>query len=305
MSELCAITTVFNPAGYASRFKLYHDFREQIRRSGITLYTVELAIGNQGFCVTDARDPHHIQLRTGHELWYQENLFNVALKRLPLHFDSVAWIEADVIFVRPDWVSATKKQLEKYRFVQLFSHAVDLGPKFEPLKIREGFVYRYLSGRAELGPRVFDAGGLGKTGYAWAAHRATLEQLGGLIETTIVGSSDYFTALALIEQLTPEKTRRPGTEYAASLMRWQSNCQRYVNGSIGYVDGTILHCWHGRREDRGYDTRWRILLENKFDPQLDLRKNDDGLFELTERNPDLRDAIRRYFRSRNEDCLEA
>lgn len=54
--------------------------------------------------------------------------------------------------------------------------------------------------------------------------------------------------------------------------------------------------------DRAYDTKWRILVENQFDPKLDLQRNDDGLLELMQRNPGLRDAIRRYFRARNEDC---
>jgi hypothetical protein len=307
MSELCAITTFFNPGNYSSRFRLYQDFRKRIDKCGIPLYTVELATRDQEFRVTDKRDPYSTQVRSEHEIWYKENLINIALKRLPPHCESVAWIDADIAFARPDWISATKEKLKQHSFVQMFSHMVDLGPRFEPLGVAEGFVYRYLMGDEKSRSDVHDivAKRIGHTGYAWAARRDVLEAIGGLLETSILGSNDYFMAQALVGAVTPEMTRMPGSNYAASLLEWQERCEKLTHHDIGYVDTTILHYWHGRRIDRGYDTRWRILVENQFDPLVDLKKNADGLLELTNRSVTLREAIRSYFRSRNEDSLEA
>ena len=36
--------------------------------------------------------------------------------------------------------------------------------------------------------------------------------------------------------------------------------------NVGYVDGLVLHHWHGHKADRKYGNRWRIYVDNKFDP---------------------------------------
>src|SRR5271170_4863546 len=107
MPQLYAITTVYNPAGYESRFRLYREFAKRIEKSGVALYTVELATGDQDFAVTDAEDPRHIRLRSPHTLWYKENLINIAIARLPRDWEYVAWLDADIQFLRPDWVTQT------------------------------------------------------------------------------------------------------------------------------------------------------------------------------------------------------
>jgi hypothetical protein len=307
MSEFCAVTTIYNPGNYNSRSRLYGDFRKRVEESGLPLYTVELATGDQEFSVTHSSDPYNIQLRSEHELWYKENLVNIALQRLPRRWDLIAWLDADIAFVRPDWVSATKEKLKHHSFVQMFSHVLDLGSHFEPLGVQEGFVYRYLTceEKSRGGGHDIAAKSIGQTGYAWAARRDVLEAIGGLIENSILGSNDYFMAQALVGSVTPEMTRMPGSNYAASLMEWQQRCEKLIHHDLGCVDTTIFHYWHGRRRDRGYDNRWRILVENQFDPVVDLKKNAEGLFELTNRNVALREAIRSYFRSRNEDSSEA
>jgi hypothetical protein len=302
MSQLHVITTVSNPAMYGSRYKLYRDFRKRIEDSGIALYTVELATGDQEFSVTDATNPHHIQLRTVHELWYKENLLNIAIRYLPKDWKYVAWLDADILFVRPNWAAETIAQLEHHAFVQMYSHVIDLGPDYEPLRVQEGFSYRYRT--KKLGDGQSNTETLGTPGYAWAARRHEFEAVGGLIDWSIMGSNDYFMALGLVGAMTPEMTRMPGSNYAEMLMGWQSKCEQHVHRDIGYVGNTLVHFWHGRRKDRGYDNRWKILVDNSFDPKKDLTRSIEGLLGLSDDKPALRDAIRRYFRARNEDDTE-
>ncbi|MFI5011045.1 MAG: hypothetical protein ACHQAY_01735 [Hyphomicrobiales bacterium] len=310
MSELYVVTTISNPVRYQSRFKLYADFRRRMEESGATLYTIELATGDHDFVVTQSDNPRHFQVRSGHEIWYKENLLNMAIGRLPKDWRYVAWLDADVSFVRLDWAEATLAQLLRHAFVQAFSHVVDLGPKFEPLACYEGFAYRYLDERraAQTASNASDIAAprpFGQPGYAWAARREELESVGGLIDWSILGANDYFMALGLIGELDEQSTRMPGSNYAATLLQWQEKCQKYVRRDIGYVDTTLIHYWHGSRKDRGYDTRWRILADNQFDPLADLRKDAQGLLELTGGKPRLRAAISAYFRTRNEDGAEA
>ena len=97
-NNLYVITTVFNPEGYESRYKLYREFKKYIEESGAILYTIELATGNQNFMITEKDNHKDIQLRTDSIIWYKENLLNILLNRLPYDAEYIANIDADILF---------------------------------------------------------------------------------------------------------------------------------------------------------------------------------------------------------------
>jgi hypothetical protein len=47
-----------------------------------------------------------IQISGGAVLWQKERLLNLAIKLVPLHVKSIAWLDCDVIFDRPDWADS-------------------------------------------------------------------------------------------------------------------------------------------------------------------------------------------------------
>ena len=119
-----------------------------------------------------------------------------------------------------------------------------------------------------------------------------------------VGSGDRHMAYGLIgraeSSIHPDLT----AEYRARVLRWQELAERHIRRNVGCVPGTIAHAWHGRKANRGYSSRWRILIDNAFDPATDLKRDWQGLYQLEvhdDRQIKLRDAIRAYFLSRNED----
>jgi hypothetical protein len=73
---------------------------------------------------------------------------------------------------------------------------------------------------------------------------------------------------------------------------------------VGYVKGTILHFWHGKKANRKYRERWQILLENDYQPSRDLYKDWQGLITFYEGNYKLRDDLVDYFHQRNEDSID-
>ena len=80
-NTLFVIGVVSNPAEYASRIKLYKEFRTRMEETrNVVLITVELAYNNKKFAVTDKNNEHDLQLRTGEEgfLWVKESLINLS-----------------------------------------------------------------------------------------------------------------------------------------------------------------------------------------------------------------------------------
>jgi hypothetical protein len=326
---LYVIAAVSNPWRYHSRYALYYDFEKHMAESGVKLLTVELAYGRRLHAVTQPDNPWHVQVRSPHELWHKENLINLGIQRLPPDWRYVAWIDADVTFARPDWAMETLQRLQHYHVVQLFGEAQDLSPDSEPLQRHKGFGWCY----CELDEEVPDSNRPAvdcygppipgrqhqraqyvkwHPGFAWAARREAIDALGGLIDFAPLGSADNHMAKALVG--TVHRSHHPGVtaNYSKWLDEWQYRALKYIRKNIGYVPGLLLHNWHGKKKDRRYWDRWRILVDNAFDPETDIKRDWQGVWQLTDRtydvNPDrsvgLRDGIRNYFRTRNEDSID-
>ncbi len=296
---LDVITVISNPVRYRTRYKLYKQFEKHMLDSGARLTTVEMAYGNREFEITEPNNPRHVQLRSGYELWHKENMINIGINRLPADWEYVAWVDADVMFIRPDWVQETIQQLQHFRVVQMFAHCLDLDPHYNPMSTHKGFCYSYIN--KLLGGNAYE---FWHPGYAWAARRETIDGIGGLLDWAILGAADHHMATAFIGAAMKTCHGKMSNSYKEYLMRWQAEADRHVQRNIGFVDGTILHYWHGKKKDRKYIERWSVLTENQYDPRLDIKKDWQGLWQLTDRSIKLRDGIRQYFRQRNEDSID-
>lgn len=298
---LYVVTAVFNPWRYKSRIKLYRDFEKYVNDSGAKLVTVELAYGQRDFVVTEPNDPMDVQLRTDAELWHKERMLNLGIQRLPRDWKYVAWIDADIVFARPDWVEETVHLLQHFSFIQMFSQAVDLSPNYEILKTHTGMFYAHYEGlMKQVGGKYEQY----HPGFAWAARRDALNNVGGLFDTAVLGSADRHMALSLLEY--GERSHPSGISngYKEQLQLWQDRCHKFVKKNVGYMPGAILHYWHGKKVDRRYQDRWKILVNHQFDPEFDLKLDTQGLYQFTERCPQLAYDIRKYFQARNEDSID-
>ena len=296
-SKLYVIAVISNPARFQTRYKLFNEFCQRMRKEdNIVLVTLELQQGLRPF-ITDAA----IKLRTNYEIWYKENLINIAVQHLPTHWKYMAWIDADVEFQNKNWVLDTIDQLQTYKIVQLFSHAIDLGIKKETLHVHTGFAYQYVNGETWKEARY---GNFWHPGYAWAITKEAYNDIGGLMEFPILGSADNHMSLSFIGMVSKSLNSQLHENYKMLAHIFQERCERHIKRNIGFVHGTILHHFHGNKVDRKYQDRWKILIENKFDPLRDLKKDCNNLWQLEDTKIKLRDDIIMYFRQRNEDSVD-
>jgi hypothetical protein len=334
-SKFYVVTCISNPVRYRSRYHLYRKFAEHITQLGGKLYTVELATGDRPFEVTQADDPTDIQLRSRSEIWQKENMINIAISRLPSDWQYVAWVDADVTFQRSDIINETVQQLQHYDFVQMFSTALDLGP--EPLNkiigVNYGFGYCYQNRHdktleipdmvidGKLNPKRMTASPKYNgyaiehkkqvyfhPGFAWAARRSALDAVGGIFDLGILGAGDHHMALALVGRGMEAIPKGVSRDYMDQVAKWENEAECKIRRNIGFVPGVLTHAFHGTKANRRYWDRWRILVDNGFQPTKDLKRDSQGLWTLVEcgdnRLIDLRDQIRAYFRQRNEDGTE-
>lgn len=318
------ISVITNPERFKTRTRLFKEYMERMKKYEVNLVVVEGAFGERDFEVTDPSNPLHIQIRTPSEIWLKENLINIAINRLPDNWKYIAWIDGDIDFVRPDWVSETIHELQHHPIVQLFEDAIDTGPNFEVLKVYKSFAYCY---KKNLPKKQTDAskqkeleaikdnnvsyvdynnysnGYYWHPGFAWAATRDAINTIGGLFEIGILGAGDHHMACALIGDAKNSIPLGIHGNYKKYIFAWEKRALR-LHKNIGYVKGTIYHFWHGKKSNRKYKERWQILIDNNYDPSNDIHKDWKGVLTLYPGHEKLRDQIREYFQIRNEDSID-
>ncbi|MEM3063127.1 MAG: hypothetical protein QW303_06270 [Nitrososphaerota archaeon] len=301
---LYVISPIFNPIRYRNRWKLYKDFAHMVYLSGAKLVTVEIAFGERDFVLEhDIDHDIYVSLRMKDELWIKENAINIGFSRLPSDWKYAAWIDGDVKFVRDDWDNEAIHQLQHYKIIQRWSQSADLSPQYEILRLFRSYSYCVLNNIPRKGAGYYKQGEYYHPGYAWAIRRDAFNQLGGLIDFAILGGADLFQAEILFghHRLWPKSLGQSGIRW---LKIWQERANKYIKKNVGYMDGLILHYWHGKKQNRRYQDRGSILVQANFDPEKDLKRDYQGLWQLNHDNIALRDGIRRYFRERNEDSID-
>jgi hypothetical protein len=310
-----------NPFRWTTRRKLFNDFAQQMRTTkNVALHVGELAYGDRPFEVSTKNDA---QFRTTSELFHKENIINEIVETFPSDWQYGGYCDGDFTFTRNDWALEAIHLLQHYDFVQLFSTYSDLTAVgyggSQPSRISQSFIAKYIANGYKLPPSV-DAGGwgvaygygygswseVGATGGAWAFRRSAFETVGGLLDPCILGHADWFMAFGLVSQPIRGSVGRSIIQqkyhphYIAAIQAWQSKAA-LLKQNISVVDQFAVHHFHGSKKNRGYQTRDQILVKYQFDPVADLRRNAQGIYELTGNKPGLRDAIRGYFISRSED----
>ena len=301
--QLQVVTMIANPMRYRTRYDLYLAFAARMAHAGVSLSTVEVAFGDRAFAITQPDNPHHLQLRTQCALWVKENALNLGVQRLlPADWQYVAWIDADVGFVRPDWAEETVHQLQHTPVVQLCSRIADLNPHYESFQTLKSFGWCLHHEQAYLGQGYVGKRASWHPGFAWAMRRQTWDALGGLYDRAILGSADRYMAHAFIGDVAPfveGKGFHPAL--VRSVLAWQDQAASVVRGQVGYVPGLLYHCWHGSKRNRKYVERWDVLKTHQYDPYRDVTYDAAGVLRFSGNKPGLEADCTRYFSQRQED----
>jgi hypothetical protein len=315
-ARLHVFTAYFNHNQSENVRNNFNRFREHMEKLGVTLHVTEVVLNTAPFEVTSPDNQNHTQLRAKYELFRKENVINIAIRRALEHYRDdiqfMAWVDADVQFVNEKIVQDTIDALHRHKVVQMWTRAIDLGPDGVPLNLNsdpskescvvKSFAWCHLEYGIENRPKGRGYNDRWHPGYAWAITREAYEEMGGLFDLSVFGSGDTHMAMSFVGRGKESLHGKTSKNYQERSWEHLSRIETVINGDIGCVDGLLMHYWHGRKANRKYVERWSIPIDNNFEPGYDLFRRPDGMFELTDRNPKLRDDIRAYIRQRDEDC---
>ena len=295
-SDLHVIGVVSNPRRYKSRPRLAREWLARMNNSGATVWMIEATFGERDAEVADESNPNHLIVRCDHELWLKEALINKGVRNLPADWKYMMWCDADIEFTRENWAEETIHGLQHHKVLQPWSHCVDMGPDKEVITTHAGFGYMYSQGN-QFTP---GQGTFWHPGFAAAYTRNAFDTVGGMMDKAILGAADHHMAAALIGKGEWTVPGDINPAYMQMVRDWQTRAAKLEN-DFGYISGTILHHYHGKKENRKYVERWQILKDNDFNPYTDISQDWQGLPQLNGGKPRLRDDLRRYFLERRED----
>ena len=283
---MALITCHFNPCGYQKPVENYYRFRDAINRP---MTVVELSFDGR-FIESDSIRIHGDLEKNC--LWQKERLLNIALDSLPDKFDKVAWLDADFIFLNPDWYEQAEAALEKYDAVQLAGtlHHLDHQGRIETSIHSYGWKHINRPGD----------GGYYHPGGCWAARREHLKA--GFYDKDILGGSDSAQLWAWCNDNSVENIFHRGKAFdEEQYFDWVS---KQTVSQIGYVEGDACHLYHGTIEDRNYNGKYNVLDVGNFDFD-DVLINESEIWEWAPTDDPqkiaMQNAMRKYFFRRNED----
>jgi hypothetical protein len=320
--SLWVITTFFNPAGYIRRLRNFHVFRRQLKAP---LLVVELA--QPGYFQLDPDDADAVIRVSGNaHIWQKERLLNIAVGALPNEARYVAWVDCDVVFDNPDWVTEARSLLETgQQFVQLFDTAMHLPPQdtrsldditairsTTPLFSEQSFVSALISGsyftertrlrRSDAETGVSNSDQIPVVhGIAWAGHRHPLQDV-GLYDACIIGGGPSAMALASIGRAHTLISKRPMTGmHNDHYLTWARAFENNTMDDVEVAPGTVFHLWHGHYKRRRYQERHMMLKNLAFNPYDDLELAENGTWRWASHATVLQAAVDAYFSGRLED----
>jgi hypothetical protein len=234
------------------------------------------------------------------------------MRALPDECDRFAWIDCDVIFADDEWVAAASTALDRHAIIQPFSTMLELPKGGTPESTdRSEMLSEMTTLAARLANESVDdvlrrpATPLLQHntawGFAWAARRDVIEPH-GLYDACIVGGGDRAMicgAMGAFEHAI--EPMRMNERWAAHYRSWAEPFFRSVSGSVGHIDATAYHLWHGEFTNRKYRSRHEGLSKFGFDPATDLAIDETGCLRWNSDTLKMQEWVRAYFEQREED----
>ena len=269
LRDIAAVTASFNVGNGSPRSQCYQTFLRHFEATGIPLYSVNL---NRSL------------------VWQKERLLNMAIQTWPPSVSKIIWIDNDLLVPEsPKWGEAISAALDKWPIIQPWSTARFLDSNGQPTTGPLGFdtvaSVPYTHATVDVPPCDRGLPAEAWPGFAWAARRDVLEEIGGLYEHDLSGPNDVLMSLALYGDFENSYLMRYSGAFRDHWFKWATAAYGAVQGNVGWIEAELTHLWHGPFVQRRYLERTVRLYEAGYDPAQHTATGASGFLELTDDCP--------------------
>jgi hypothetical protein len=286
--DLDVVMCHYNPAGWKTTPVLLYETCKSVIEAGLRPVVVQVTLPGQ----KPAELPpgaECVLFESDSVLFLKENIWNMAARMGSR--SKILFLDADIFFTRRDIFDAISDSLESHDVIQPFTNAAWLSQDGRIELAREPSVFAIEKGEQPLLGRYHP-------GFAWGMTRDFFNRCGGFYERHPLGGGDA----AFVFAMTPGVPRLPKIDshafsetdsYKAYRARMLS-----LEARVGHVSGTVYHRWHGTRENRKYEERYKFMPPMSSG-EYPLVHREDGLLVWSTREHS--DLAKKYFLARHED----
>lgn len=286
----------FNWCKFYTPTRNLHRFIRQMRIQEIPVYGIELSL-DEKFETTGMNNWKHITVTKENICFQKEACINIVVNTLPDNITKIAWIDHDLMFANQRWYTDASEKLETFKVVHLFSEYTFT----EKFGRKQDWSFSVV--RSNALPRKAP-NPMGARGCAWAARRE-LWNNGGLYPFCFLGGGDsLFVSVILnfFETIDKHVVGLTHNEKFELFLQWKQKINNYIKPEdVSFINGEIIHEWHGDKDDRQYKSRYDLMYNLDISKILSLDQN--GLIRINDSSNTICDKILNYFQSRNEDGL--
>lgn len=303
-SEAVIIACYFNPQRNPYRLTAFREFYESIKH--LNHLIIECTIDGSAPEIFDIVPPDKRKtVSTQNYLWHKEALLNKAVTLLDPKYKYVFWLDADVLFTNKNWLVEACEELKHKNIVQPFEYCIHLNQDSRDPQMNLQMEKMYVSDPKRRNPRIwrsFSANYVtstlsnnvnydvhGHVGFAWGAKREILDAV-PLYDKALVGGADHIIAHAAAGHFNHSCIAKAFKDNIDEIESWSRKFHYVVNGSIGYVQGELLHIWHGDVAKRQYLKRVQEFTEES---KKITQKDKNGLYVTNDDS-----YVRNYFNHR-------
>jgi len=248
----------------------------------------------------------HLKFKVKNIIWVKENLINLAIKQLPAEAEYIAWSDRDIYFLNPEWVEKSIELLKQKDIIQPWTEIIytNINNELEliPRKTHFHFCSRSaLYSKAVEGTAAEIPTGGCSTGQIWAINKKFYNKIGKINDIEIVGGADSNIAHFCVLQEEEYFGQLQRKTSPKTLKNWEEYKEKFKDVSYGYVNGAVVHYWHGHLENRNYSNRHDILIQGEYNPEEDVAYDENGVIYLTEKGKRFENKIKDYFTFRSAD----
>ena len=278
--DFAVITCFFSYSKNSYAIKRYKEFRDNLKRQGVRLCTIELAFNDEEYLLDG---DVYLRYRSDTVLWHKEALLNSLAKKLPPFITKVAWLDSDIFIQDDTWADKVSQMLEEHRLIQIGRHFYFLKESVlnsgewdkEERSSMNTIGWAYVNEPSKKCDFKYHHVGLG-----WAANRKFFEDV-SLFDYDVTGTGDtvtYFSSAGLMEQ---KETAWISNFYKKNsptilpyLNEYKKKAYDYVQGKISYLDTDVNHRYHCPVERRGYYSRMDLLKGINYKHDIIRDRND-------------------------------
>lgn len=321
VKDMAVCVVIFRPVQWARTANNFMRLVAELASAQMPLFIAELVRPGEEAITGRLNDAQKHTTRvwvfsSEHVLFHKENLQNLLADRVPVEYQKLCFLDADVLFTNPHWYMELSQKLNAWHIVQPMDWCEWLDVTDRPVMAENMHGKIPASMLLQLGDKMRIE--RAHPGFAWAFQRDVFQQIHGFYERQPVGSGDTAFVCALskdTEQLDANAKFFAPHEFAyvntPSYQNYRALVQK-ISPTVSYLSGnTARHLYHGPIAARGYSgavinatlalspRHHHLPPVNPDTNEYPFNRRGDGILEWNDER--LKHCLLPYFQSRDED----